>query len=171
MAQRSRWWVEVPRRRERGTYNPHWRDLDPRWAALRDEHLLKHPRCAALGPTCQGRREVHHVGPKHLYPELRYHPGNLITLCEYHHLWLGHGGEYGAWNPHVRSLAERCRCEHWTPYGVELRGGEGRIWRWLPFHIQGPSPRRCPQPSSTRPGILRRVAYIARRLLFRASLA
>lgn len=75
----------------------------PEWGRVRREHLKKHPECIVCGgtKTC----EVHHLRPFHTHPHLELDPKNLVTLCEgvgtfYHHLWIGHLGNYKSINEH-----------------------------------------------------------------------
>jgi hypothetical protein len=62
--------------------------------------------------------QVHHVRPFHLRPELELDPDNLISLCmaegRHCHLAVGHGGDFKAYNLHVRTFAENARLGHWT---------------------------------------------------------
>ena len=76
---------------------------DPRWPAVRDAHLRKHPKCGACGGITE--LQVHHVEPFHLRPDLELEPSNLETLCMGGpdcHLLLGHGGSFQYRNPLVR---------------------------------------------------------------------
>ena len=81
-------------------------DRDPRWPAVRDAHLRKHPACGACGGAAE--LQVHHVEPFHLRPDLELEPTNLETLCMGGpdcHLLLGHGGSFQYRNPLVRRHA------------------------------------------------------------------
>lgn len=75
----------------------------PHWPAVRAAFLKWHRVCAATGLTSD--LEVHHKKPFHLFPELELEPTNLITLTEHAsfnaHLWIGHAGNWKAYNPHV----------------------------------------------------------------------
>lgn len=79
----------------------------PEWPKVRRAYLKANPTCAACGSRLF--REVHHVEPFHLHPELELDPANLITLCEMpfrnHHLKVGHLGNWKNWNPNVRADA------------------------------------------------------------------
>jgi len=143
------------------TYDPDWRAKDPRYAALRDAHLALHPRCEAHGPACAGRREVHHVGPRHLYPELRYVAGNLMTLCEWHHLYLAHAGEWYGWNSRIRGMALAASAQQWTAAETIRRAEAVRIYRWVPYSIVH-VPRQAPAGQTS---IIGRVVAWGRRLL------
>jgi hypothetical protein len=49
--------------------------------------------------------DVHHIFPRHLFPDVARDPDNLITLCRRYdcHLRVGHFGNYSKfWNPKVR---------------------------------------------------------------------
>ena len=84
----------------------------------------------AFQPACQccGSRlllNVHHVLPFHKYPEKELAWDNLITLCEGGrglncHLWVGHAGNWSAWNTNVRRDAAR--------FGLLLRKRAGVPW-------------------------------------------
>jgi 5-methylcytosine-specific restriction enzyme A len=81
------------------------------WPKIRKEWLKDHPACA----LCGGKKkiEVHHKVPFHVEQDLELNPNNLITLCEAKkggvncHLFLGHMGNYRAFNPDVQSDCER----------------------------------------------------------------
>lgn len=130
--------------------NDAWKAADPEWAELREDWLKEHPRCQAHSRQCVGTRNVHHVGPRHLYPELKYHRGNLITLCEYHHFTLGHGSDpqWLAWLPNVRQLAEESRLLWWTSYDLIKRAERERIFERRPFEVKNvpsvPAKSRAP---------------------------
>ena len=165
----SRWWTSLPRTRQRREHNDNWRTIDPEWANLRDAHLSYHPRCAARSPQCDGRREVHHVGPKRIYPELHYHAGNLITLCEFHHLALGHGGDdFWHWVPGVRSLAAECM-RTGTTREILRRAEKERIQHRIPVRVVDvrslvPSPSHGSTQAKSV-SLLKRVVGAFRRLL------
>ena len=130
---KSRWLVDLPRPRRRREYNPNWRDFDPEYAPIRDAHVAAHPFCQARSPLCSGRREVHHIAPVHLFPELRLDPRNLITLCEFHHYYLGHTGDWWAWNPRVVAMAVESQREKWTASDLLRRVARERIYHRLPY--------------------------------------
>lgn len=77
----------------------------PGWPTLRRAHLAKHPACAICGSTKD--REVHHIKPYTLFPDLEMEPSNLVTLCRSKnwgfncHLAVGHGGNYSMYNPYL----------------------------------------------------------------------
>jgi len=91
-----------------------------RWAHVRDEYLKKNPTCAACGSRtlCQ----VHHCEPVHIKPELELEPSNFITLCmskrAEHHLTLGHGDNWRAWNPKVREHAAALKADPKTSKAI-----------------------------------------------------
>lgn len=78
----------------------------PEWPKTRHWYLECEPRCAVCGST--ENLEVHHVVPYHIRPDLELSVMNLITLCESKkqgincHLFVGHLGDYKAFNPSVR---------------------------------------------------------------------
>ena len=98
-----------------------WRKADPKWAALLDAHLREHNHCAAQSPQCRGHLTPHHIKPHWLFPQLYYDPNNLMTLCQYHHLKVGHGGDWCGWVPEVRRRAEECKMLRWTHADLLLR--------------------------------------------------
>lgn len=75
------------------------------WPRIRAQHLEHNPACAVCGGT--EKLEVHHRKPFHLEPALELDPDNLITLCEANkggvncHLFVGHLGNFKAFNPAV----------------------------------------------------------------------
>lgn len=77
------------------------------WPKVRRSVLARQKSCEATGIT-KGL-EVHHIQPFHLFPELELEESNLIVLTEWatfnSHFWIGHGGDWRAYNPHVRADA------------------------------------------------------------------
>ncbi len=75
----------------------------PRWDDVRDDHVAKHPTCAACGSTTH--LQVHHIKPFHLFRELELDPANLLTLCEQGdtkcHFRIGHNGNWKKYNENV----------------------------------------------------------------------
>jgi hypothetical protein len=76
------------------------------WRSVEQEHLRREPACVVCG--YKGRkRQVHHIKPFHLHPDLELDPHNLITLCsargKEHHLLLGHLGSWESYNEHIRA--------------------------------------------------------------------
>lgn len=63
--------------------------------------VLKHQPCCS---ACWKPRllVVHHIEPFYRRPDLELETGNLIVLCEDDHLFLGHGGDFGHYNPNVK---------------------------------------------------------------------
>ena len=78
------------------------------WRAIRDEHLLKEPTCAACGRTAN--LEVHHVIPVGFDETKQLDPNNLITLCGSPcHIVFGHCMSYHCYNKDVRKMAAEYR--------------------------------------------------------------
>lgn len=71
----------------------------PQWTSFRNEFLKRHPICAACDRT--SKLEVHHIKPFHTHPELELDTTNLVTLCEFHHLVVGHKGNWNDINDNV----------------------------------------------------------------------
>lgn len=95
----------------------------PRWPKVRAAHVRAFPACACCGAA--RLLNVHHVLPFHKYPELEERDDNLITLCEGGlgfncHLWVGHAGNWRAWNTTVRRDA--------AAWGLALRSRQGIDW-------------------------------------------
>lgn len=65
-----------PKRRARGKPKP------SAWTLLRKQHLLVYPECRACGTTT--RVVVHHLRYRGKRGESEQ-PGDLVTLCAYHH--------------------------------------------------------------------------------------
>jgi hypothetical protein len=87
----------------------HGRERSPHWGSVAKEHLRREPACVVCG--YKGRkRQVHHIKPFHLHPDLELDPHNLITLCsargKEHHLLLGHLGAWDSYNEHIRADAK-----------------------------------------------------------------
>ena len=95
------WWLDATDRIQNRA--PKGAKRSPKWAAVRDAHLKKHPRCACCGGTKKLR--VHHLEPFHVSPAKELDPDNLLTLCEAGkygincHLLVGHLGNWRRWNP------------------------------------------------------------------------
>lgn len=70
-----------------------------KWPKVRKEFLRTHGYCEVCG--ARKRLEAHHVKPFQWYPELELSMDNLITLCEAHHLLLGHLGHWTSYNERV----------------------------------------------------------------------
>jgi len=75
------------------------------WPGTRKLHLKANPRCAVCGSKF--KREVHHIIPFNIAPDLELDRGNMMTLCENKkygincHLLIGHLGNYRLTNPSV----------------------------------------------------------------------
>lgn len=62
---------------------------------------LRYPRAGAGGAI-----HMHHIFPKGAYPRVRYHLGNLILLCYYHHIEWWHKSADDAIEWITRELGE-----------------------------------------------------------------
>jgi 5-methylcytosine-specific restriction endonuclease McrA len=87
----------------------HGHERSSHWGSVAKEHLRHEPACVVCG--YKGRkRQVHHIKPFHLHPDLELDPHNLITLCsargKEHHLLLGHLGAWDSYNEHIRTDAK-----------------------------------------------------------------
>jgi len=71
----------------------------PRWAGVRAEYIKMNPNCFAC--SSRDKLEVHHIKPFHSNPELELSQDNLVTLCRYCHLVLGHLKYFELENPLV----------------------------------------------------------------------
>lgn len=70
------------------------------WPKLRRHYLRNFDTCA----VCGARKKLiaHHVAPYHIHPELELDMGNLITLCNAHHILFGHLNDFSSHNENVR---------------------------------------------------------------------
>jgi hypothetical protein len=77
----------------------------PKWKGVEKAFLSLHGFCAVCGETDKKLLAVHHIFPFHIYPQLELDMSNLITLCiaknKWHHLHVGHLGNFKYWNPNV----------------------------------------------------------------------
>lgn len=89
------------------------RPRSPSWGSVRRKYLASNRQCKTCGT--KERIEVHHVKPYHLFPALELDANNLMSLCERCHLFVGHLGDWRAWNPQVREHAELWR------FRIEMR--------------------------------------------------
>lgn len=48
--------------------------------------------CACCGGT--NNIQVHHIYPQHIWPERAHDTNNMICLCQYCHLAIGHQGNF-----------------------------------------------------------------------------
>lgn len=71
----------------------------PKWRSVRAYHLKTSPYCEACEST--EKLEVHHIIPFDVDPDRELNPSNLITLCKYCHLVLGHLKDYKIYNQFV----------------------------------------------------------------------
>ena len=71
-----------------------------KWPGLRQAFLQYHPTCAVCGTS--KKLEVHHCEPVHVNSTRELDTTNLITLCDVHHFWWGHLGNWHSWNVLVR---------------------------------------------------------------------
>lgn len=105
------------------------KERSPHWSRLRDVFLRQHPSCAACG--LRKGLQVHHKRPYHLHPELELDTTNLVTLCmtvrRQCHLDLGHGGDYGCWNPEVEADAAEVLSRRTARAVVEKRARMARL--------------------------------------------
>jgi len=71
------------------------------------------PACEVCGAktniTNGNRNPVHHRKPVHICPELAATQSNLVTLCRRHHFWIGHCGNYKAYNANLDKTIEAVR--------------------------------------------------------------
>ena len=72
-----------------------------------------HPKCEVCGAksniTNGNQNPVHHRIPVHVSPELSATQTNLVTLCRRHHFWVGHCGNYRAYNENLNETIEAVR--------------------------------------------------------------
>jgi len=102
---------------------------DPRMADLCEEHLREHPRCEAHGRKCRGERQVCHVRPVHLFPELKYEKGNLVTACKQAHRRLSHPAGCSSWTPNFRALLAAVLKEPWNEAVIERQAYNSASFR------------------------------------------
>jgi hypothetical protein len=80
----------------------------PIWQKVESAFLSRNPNCAACKrDKTQAKLEVHHMLPFHLCrlfqrPDLEFDPTNLMTLCDVHHLYIGHLGDWQSFNENVQ---------------------------------------------------------------------
>lgn len=80
-----------------------------KWSGVRKDYLILHPNCEACGRKKELLKPiaVHHCEPFHLRPELELMASNLISLCDYCHLTLGHLRSFKSFNVDIREDAAR----------------------------------------------------------------
>lgn len=103
----------------------------PGWAKIEKEHLRLFPACEACGRKTS--LQVHHELPYHLHPELATAPNNLITLCMAYrrqcHLEIGHGDDFRARNPAVRTDAMELLANPHRRKAIEARAKVARVYQ------------------------------------------
>jgi 5-methylcytosine-specific restriction protein A len=76
---------------------------DPRWSGVERAWLKDHNTCACC--RTKSDLQVHHKVPFHLDRSKELDARNLITFCRRCHLFVGHLGDWKAFNPHVEEDA------------------------------------------------------------------
>ena len=66
-----------------------------------------HKECECCGRT--NRLQTHHKIPLHVRPELAADPSNMIRLCHWCHLTIGHAGDYEFWVDNIDSIIEEIK--------------------------------------------------------------
>lgn len=104
-------------------------DRSPQWEKVRKAYLRIHPTCAICGTMKD--RQVHHLKPFHIYPELELDPNNLITLCTSKywgfncHLIAGHEGNFKYENSHTLEDVAKLKVVG-SPTFIRVHGTEPR---------------------------------------------
>lgn len=80
-----------------------------RWPSFRRSFLKTNHKCEVCGGTT--KLNVHHIVPFYIDQSKELDPENMITLCEGSrglncHFWIGHNGNWKAWNENVRENAK-----------------------------------------------------------------
>lgn len=79
-------------------------ERSPEWSTVRNDFIESgNDFCAACGKKASWKLglQVHHIIPFSVNHKLELESSNLITLCDKHHLWMGHLGYFQSWNPTV----------------------------------------------------------------------
>ena len=91
--------------------------------------------CAACNKDkTQAKLEVHHMLPFHLCrlsqrPDLEFNPANLMTLCDVHHLYIGHLGDWQSFNETVRlDVKDVTRNPAWATLLDKLAFEQDQVW-------------------------------------------
>lgn len=84
------------------------------WACTKAkrDHVRQYPTCAVCGCQRTFLRiaiEAHHIVPVHVDPGLAADPHNLISLCKTHHLYVGHLGNWSAYNSNLYATINAIR--------------------------------------------------------------
>lgn len=93
---------------------------DYQWRKVRNEFVHDaQPICQMCG--YQKNLEVHHALPWHHFPDYRYTPDNLITLCDACHFRFGHYQDWKNYNSFIFSLAKQAQAvafhvKHWGSF-------------------------------------------------------
>lgn len=73
----------------------------PKWSKVRKEFLSKPENKTCNCCNSRNKLEVHHIIPFGVSPELELDLKNIISLCKYCHLIIGHFGNFKLYNPCV----------------------------------------------------------------------
>lgn len=83
---------------------PDGKSMNFSWQKCRREFLkIVGKQCVLCG--YEKHIHVHHVQPRHLFPELAVDHTNLIALCKDCHLCSGHLHHYRNYNKNIRKIA------------------------------------------------------------------
>jgi len=85
-----------------------------KWYKLQRAFVKEHPYCEMCG--WDKKLNVHHIKPRHLFPELSLEWFNLITLCRECHFRFGHFLNWGDYN---KNIVEMVNARHyWNSYMI-----------------------------------------------------
>jgi hypothetical protein len=76
-----------------------WEGRSSKWSGVRRSHLNNKSSCACCDAVKD--LEVHHIIPFSIAPDLELDPNNLVTLCKYCHLVIGHLRDNRIYNPNL----------------------------------------------------------------------
>ena len=107
----------------------------PAWERVARTFLNGNTTCAACNrDNTQAKLEVHHMLPFHLCrlsqrPDLEFNPANLMTLCDIHHLYIGHLGDWQSFNETVRpDVKDVTRDPVWAALFDKLAFEQDQVW-------------------------------------------
>lgn len=105
-----------------------------KWPTFRKKLLAAH-RAKGRGCEACGSKiglQLHHIKPFHAFPQLELEPSNIIVLCEAVgglecHARIGHGGDFGHFNPRVRADAAALMADPKSLKAIVKRAFEARV--------------------------------------------
>jgi len=76
-----------------------------KWRKCKKEYYKTHVKIC-MCCNYEKKTELHHIKPRHIYPELALLHTNLIVLCRDCHFHLGHRNNFRDYNPQIKDITD-----------------------------------------------------------------